>query len=433
MRDSNTGLFISSDRIWETFNKVPRNGWDSKYRSIDNALGHYTRKSSSEKTRKQLLHSIMRLCMFCKTYPDKVVKMKSKQVSQRVQSFLDSMKSSDKSIRYINITLAYLLTFFRVNGFKNGKELDIERYHQPSRYRKMQEYIPTAEEILKIAYSSGSRRNIALILAAYTSGLRNATIRSLKYKDVSSELENRMDVIRLPVYPEMKEVHSAACKGMIPYYAFISRESTAALREYIKNDRKGIKNDELLFPSDSHSVPKNRRLKTVMNDHTIGSVIHNGARRAGIQQSKEIHPHCLRKAYEHAMRSSKIDPDDREFLMGHILPRTKDTYYAKDKIDYLRVEYTKVRFFGSGESAVTDVFKRMAEEMGLEVKEEQTIDNTISEIAKVYRAAKEDLEGRISNGKQKVIKEDEVDKYLEQGWEFVSFLPSGKVVIKKTL
>ena len=91
---------------------------------------------------------------------------------------------------------------------------------------------------------------------------------------------------------------------------------------------------------------------------------------------------------------------------------------------------SKASFFGNGESVVKDAFKRFATEMGLEVRDEQPMKDTISEIAKVYRAAKEDLTKRANNGKQKVVKEDELENFLEQGWELVNTLHNEKVVIK---
>jgi hypothetical protein len=33
--------------------------------------------------------------------------------------------------------------------------------------------------------------------------------------------------------------------------------------------------------------------------------------------------------------------------------------------------------------------------------------------------------------KQKVVKPEEIDRYIESGWEFLSNLPDGRVVIKK--
>ena len=46
-----------------------------------------------------------------------------------------------------------------------------------------------------MALASGSARNKALILALYTSGLRNSTLRTLLYRDVKDELEKGLEVV----------------------------------------------------------------------------------------------------------------------------------------------------------------------------------------------------------------------------------------------
>jgi integrase len=144
------------------------------------------------------------------------------------------LRERDLSIRYINISLAYLKTFFRVNGFKNSTELEVERYYQPSRYMKRDEYIPTPEESYRMAYAAGTIRNKALILALYTSGSRNSTLRALRYRDIKEELKAGSDIVKVPVYPEMKDVDSDACKGNVPYYSFLSKEAVKVLREYFR-------------------------------------------------------------------------------------------------------------------------------------------------------------------------------------------------------
>jgi hypothetical protein len=52
-----------------------------------------------------------------------------------------------------------------------ARALEVERHYQPSRYMKRSEYIPTSTEIFNMALAAGSKRNRALVLAAYTSGL----------------------------------------------------------------------------------------------------------------------------------------------------------------------------------------------------------------------------------------------------------------------
>jgi len=333
--------------VHERFLRVE--GWGSGFESVDRLLRHYGRKVRSEHTRLNAVGTLSRFCRFVGVDdPDDLVRLSPQKASRLVQEFIDHLRERDLSIRYVNICLAYLKTFFRVNGFKNSRELEVERYFQPSRYMKREEYIPTPEEVYRMAYASGSVRNRALILALYTSGLRNSTLRALLYRDVKEELEAGLDIIKVPVYPEMKKVDPSACKGNIPYYSFLSKEAAQALREYLDERRRTygkIEDDEPLFISETTNIALNKRRKIPVMKKSLSAIVKKAARKAGIKKWKAITPHCLRKTFESALRNSGLDVKDQEFLMGHILPGSQDTYYDKTKVENMRRKYAKVIFF----------------------------------------------------------------------------------------
>ncbi|MHA1579928.1 MAG: tyrosine-type recombinase/integrase [Candidatus Freyarchaeota archaeon] len=148
-----------------------------------------------------------------------------------------------------------------------------------------------------------------------------------------------MPVVRIPVYPEMKSVDPAACKGNIPYYTFISPEAVEALREYVE-ERKSrfgeITDEESLFCSDSNQVPREKQRFTPVSKNGLEGMVKRAARQAGIGKWRDVTVHSLRKAFETALRNNRVDLEDREFLMGHILPGTQDPYYDHTKIEELR-------------------------------------------------------------------------------------------------
>ncbi len=331
---------------WEDFLQIE--GWKSSLRSVDRLLRHYKRKVGSEHTKANACQTVKALSEFADMKPDELVKLIPREASILVQGFVDSLAQKGLSIRYVNVCLAYLKTFFRVNGFKGNNALDVERHYQPSWYRKREDYIPTSEEIYKMVYASGSTRNKALILALYTSGLRNSTLRALLYKDVKNELERGFDILKVPVYAEMKEVVNGACKGDIPYYSFFSKETVEAFREYHARRREifGELNDnEPLFAATSKNLEHELRRKTPVMKKTLEQLVKRAARNAGVKKWKAVSPHCLRKAFESALRNNGLNIKDQEFLMGHILPGSQDAYYDKTKIDDLRKKYAKVEFF----------------------------------------------------------------------------------------
>ncbi len=159
-------LAVLCVRVWESFLKVRE--WSSGYESVDKYLSHYKRKSRSEATKELGCDVLTRFCKYAGKSPDELVRLSPAEASKSVQGFVDSLADRGQSVTTVNVALTFLRTFFDVNGFKGDRRIDVERFFQPSRYRKRSEYIPTAEEIYRMAYASGSARNKAMIMCLYT-------------------------------------------------------------------------------------------------------------------------------------------------------------------------------------------------------------------------------------------------------------------------
>jgi len=333
-------------RVWEAFLKVE--GWSSGYPSVDRVLRHYKRKVRSEKSRENFCVTLMQFCRFCGLGPEELLGLSPAEASRLCQEFTDRMLDEGYSIRYLNICQSFIKTFFKLNGFEHDRKIKVERYHQPSRYRKKPEYVPTPEEIYKMGYASGKPKNRAMTFTLYTSGIRNSTLRAVRYGDVREELEAGLEAVRIQIYPEMKTVDPSACKGNIPYYTFINKDAVEALREYLEervNKFGDIKDEEPLFCSDSNQVPLEKQRLTPVSKNGLERMVKKAAKQAGIKKWRDVTPKSLRKAFESALRNNRLDPKDQEFLMGHILPGSQDAYYDYTKVEELRKKYMGVEFF----------------------------------------------------------------------------------------
>jgi len=140
--------------------------------------------------------------------------------------------------------------------------------------------------------------------------------------------------------------------------------------------------------------------------------------------------------------NSGIQQNYQTFFMGHTGPMQNEYSVRRqqpaEQIEFMRklfkekIEPHLVPQANHSEIVVKDAFKKLAREMGYEVKEETTTDEAISEIAKIYSAAKNDLKNRLKTAiKQKRISEDELDNYLQRGWELHTTLPSGDLVVRR--
>jgi len=379
--------------------------------------------------------------------PEGLVALSPEQASQLCQGFTDDMRDRGYSIRYINVTQAYLRTFFKENGFRGERGLKVERYHQPSRYRKKPEYVPTPEEIYRMGYAAGSTKNRAMTFMLYTAGLRNSTLRATRYQDVEEELEAGMNIIKIPVYPEMKQVDPAACKGDIPYYTFLNPETVKALKEYLE-ERIGrfraIAGEEPLFCSDSNQIPRKQQSRTPVSKNGLERMVKRAAKQAGIEQWRDVTPKCLRKAYESALRNNRLDPKDQEFLMGHILPGTQDPYYDSTKVEQLREKYMTIEFFPQQAASTEELRKKQVLDtvnlLGFSEDKIKKVEEALAKYEKVDDAMEEirklslesyKLRQNPGDDPQKIVTEEKLANYLAQGWNVQTILPSGKIVIKK--
>ncbi len=97
-----------------------------------------------------------------------------------------------------------------------------------------------------------------------------------------------------------------------------------------------------------------------------------------------------------------------------------------------KIEIHLVPQEGNVDASVRKEFKKFAKAMGVEVSEDANSDETVEEIALLYKSALNDISRREKKPKvsQKRITEDELDSYLNGGWELHSTLPSGGIVVK---
>ena len=358
----NADVITHSTKAQKYIEYLKVGGWASEYASIDLLLKHLSRKSRSESSRRAYLRQVYSLCISKRLTPDELVKLPKNRIEKLVQEHADKYNDGKHSIRYVNNIVHLLKTFFKVNGFKGAKILEIESYYMPSRYRKRPEHIPKKHEIYMMADSACSLRNRAIILSLYSSGLRNSTLRALLIRDVKDELARNIDNILIPVYPEMKKIDLYACKGNIPFYTFISDEATQAIKLYLQERKEKygeIQSHEPLFTSNHNQVPREDRKSKIMSPRQLQQVVKQAARRAGIPKSRYVTPHCLRKACESVLHSElvdggRLDPKIQEFFMGHILPGSQDAYFDHTDVEQLRAEYAKLNF---GRVVIENKFK----------------------------------------------------------------------------
>ena len=202
-------------------------------------------------------------------------------------------------------------------------------------------------------------------------------------------------------------------------------------------------------------MPSGIRRCTRAKRNTLDLVVKRAARKAGIAQWREVYPHCLRKAFEGALRNAGLDVKDQEFLMGHILPGTQDTYYDKTKVEYLRSRYVKVNFFpergylteNSRKRQILDTAKILgySEDKIKRIEEAlakyERVDDALEQIKKLntdsYKQAEsqEERQSKLLGEKRQVRMvhgEQTLIRFMNDGWDLVEKLADEKFVMQKS-
>jgi site-specific recombinase XerD len=434
-----------------------RNGFASRFISVQKLVDYlWLRKSGSEVSIANYCWHVTHFCLWAKINPDDILGKSREELETLVQKYLDEMRSRimqrGPSPKTVNIALACLKTFFRVNGFnrENNQDLRLQSYHEPPRTRNRVQYVPTLSEACLMGERAGSRRNRAIIHTLFSTGLRNAALRAIRVKDVAREIKVGHQNLLIKVEPEWNKRIPGSCKGSVPYYTFTAAESTQAIKEMLEERKEkfcAIKEDEPLFISEGTRL----RRRSSLSDGEEQEIVRNAAREARIEDWKHVTPHSLRKVFESVLRSplkdgGRMDTKDQEFLMGHILPWTQDAYYDWTKINRLREEYSKLVFEETTSPELDNLrmYREMAKILGInhdEVKKKKQ-----SELSRQLMP-KEEIEtleaeiksmitqSRENHGEQRIIRKEELQTYLDmgEGWKFLSVLDQQLVIVEKPL
>jgi len=164
------------------------------------------------------------------------------------------------------------------------------------------------------------------------------------------------------------------------------------------------------------------------------------------ENSQGTWPHCLRKAFRKVLNSSDIDEDTKEALMGHKVPGSRHNYFDYHDIEEIERKYMRLNFSPKWHVQAEELRKRQILDMVriLGFPEEKikrveetpakyaSVDGAIEEIRKLslegYRVA-----GNPKSDPKKIIDEDELERYLTEGWDLQIVLPSGRILVRKTI
>jgi len=428
VRRSKLGLFAPGSRVYDYLLRFPCvadwiDGYESSY------------------TRDQFLRTLHLFVERTGLNPDELLRLGADEVRRRLVRVSREIRDEGKH--------AWALALIKsVKSFckYHGVEIKLRRGERIHARRKRigVEIIPNADQVYKMAEHARTLRDRAIILCLWQSGVRVGCLVKWRFGMVRDQLFPPDGKIRVPVRLKITENEETKIRNndMGYYYTFLAREAAEALKEYLqwRMDRGEVLTDESpIFVTHSPTVRG-----TPLKPASVREILKYCAKRAGLNP-EGIWPHCLRKAFRKVLNNSNLDEDTKEALMGHKLPGSRGSYFDYHDVDEVEQKYMRLDFSPSREAYTEELRKKQVLDMvrllGFPEDKIRRVEEALATYATVDEAMDEirkiSLEGyklkENANGDpKKIVSEEDLERYLAEGWDFVSVLPSGRILIRKS-
>jgi hypothetical protein len=404
------------------------------------------------------LRRLGRACELLKTDPKAMLEWAGRDImgfQDSLEDLVAKLEGEGKSPGYIQGFLKTVKSWLRYNNITLTRKIKVKNSTATPTIED--EQVPSQEELARVLRASPPRVRAAVALMAYA-GLRPQSIGNhdgsdgLRIKDLP-ELKIEGGSVVFEKTPTIIVVRQTLSKARHKYFTFLSSEGCTYLKEYLE---ERIRSGERLKP-ESPLIAHERKeaaQKPFIMTKKLTHFIRLCMRKAGVYKR----PYVLRAYFDTNMiiaeSKGKISHPYLQFLMGHkgdIEARysTNKGVLPPDMVEDMRKAYRQCEPFLSTtiqpleqssiiKEAKIEALKSIAKSLlGIDL-----IDVKVAREKQLGRELNKDEElelyerelKRLRDGKhnpQRIIHEKELEKYLAEGWQFVSVLPSQKILIKK--
>jgi len=387
---------------------------------------------------------LRRLGAFCEENhltPHALASMSTRKIEELL---MDYVTANEKKFAgsYLQTTVKVLKSWLNHNDVELRHKIKIRGANETPSLKE--ERVPTKEELHRILLSGSKQARVASILLAH-GGLRPESVGDYRGQDgltIRDLPEIKIDgpKISFESIPTMVVVRSSLSKARHQYFTFLTEEACGYLKDYLE---ERARNGEKLT-ADSAIVRPKVAEKQFIRTVNIGDMIRVAIRKAG----HPWRPYVLRAYFDTQLMLAEskglVMRDYRMFWMGHKgdienryttnkhrLPQTviddmREAY--KRSQDYLQTTKAEV-----GEEKIKETFKKQLLAVAgfneEEIAKKDLINMTDEELHNLVRQR---LLGVMANNgnRQRVIPLAHVEKYLGEGWEYVTALPNERAIVK---
>jgi len=412
------------------------------------------RRSKSEKTAESKYVAVAGLCGWQKKPPNAIL-------AEVKEGKTDPIKLLDEFVTYLQginsapVTIKNYVSgakkWLGFSGFKIRNEDFREQVELPRQYAITRDRIPTNQELRDIVMAC-HKRGQALVTLLSSSGMRIDEALNLKVGDFGFS--------SIPTNISLKAEITKARTGRT---AFCSSEATGYLKEYL--GERIAEKDAYVFQgrhqgvrSDGTKYKRGDLENEPMSYWNAVTIFKTALKKTGLDEKDEngratLHIHCLRKFFITRMQVA-VGKEVTEAIVGHAgyldaaYRRLTDGELAEG---YLKGEGSISIFKNPAQEQTVLLYRKMVELGTLDV-EDGRVQATISRdlgiplshpnfVGLVYQKIGYDdyhldfIEDKKEDSKPKkdpkIIAENELQVFLDDGWEIQTTLPSGKIVVAK--
>ena len=388
---------------------------------------------------------LRRLGAFCSHFgltPKRLVSLGRDEIYNLLLDYVSDLEAAGRAGSYIESALKAIKSWLAHNNLEIKRKIKIRGVRDTPTLRN--ERTPTPEELRRIFLSGDKKARVACVLMAH-SGLRPATLGNyrgtdgLRVRDFP-EMRIEEDTVEFEKVPTIVIVRPELSKGGHQYFTFLSEEGCEYLKDYLEERmRKGEK-----LTADSSIIRPKVAKKPFIRSVNIGDMIREAIRKAGFSWR----PYVLRAYFDTQLMLAEskglLIRDYRQFWMGHkgdIENRYTTNKYRlpEDVIEDMREAYRRSQEYlqttkpeTGREKLIEEFRKQLLLVAGFSPEEIDEIDVTGLTDEEFQDLVRKRLLGNANTdcGTQKVVSLNELEKYFENGWEYVATLPNQKVIVK---
>ncbi|MHA1632269.1 MAG: site-specific integrase [Candidatus Freyarchaeota archaeon] len=393
-------------------------------------------------------------------------------VENLLLDFVSTLHREGKSPNYINNYLKAVRSWLNFNEVTLIRKIKIgNRNATPT---IADERVPTPDELRTILYYASARAKCSIAFMAF-SGLRPETLGNMRGSDGLAvkdlpEMRIEGEKVVFTKVPTMVVVRPNLSKAKHRYFTFLTSEGCEYLKAYL--EKRLAAGEKLTGESAIIAVTPGFE-KTAYRKSLKGFITTKNVTREireAMRPRFKWRPYVLRAYFDTqlllAENHGKISHAYRQFFMGHkgdIEARytTNKGRLPEDLIEDMRrsfmecEEYLTTRLPSREEDPEITAIRTMVEsgvldlskpkvrqylirKLGIEdaeVKVAEMVEKGLSETEAYARAICDELGLKPINLKhddpKKIVEEHELERYLAEGWDVHTVLPSGKILIKK--